>query len=51
MASGTSLYTKMNIVAPADISLPESVLVYFIAPEDGNVYKRLLAGGLHEKNF
>lgn len=51
MASGTSLYTKMNIVAPADISLPESVLVYFIAPEDGNVYKRPLTGGLQEKVF
>jgi hypothetical protein len=44
-ASGTSLYTKMNIVAPSELSLPESVLVYFIAPRDGNVYTRQLAGG------
>ena len=45
MASGTSLYTKMKIVAPADLSLPESVLVYFIAPKDGKVYARHLVGG------
>ena len=51
MASGTSLYTKMNIVAPVELSLPESVLVYFIAPADGNVYKRQLAGGGEEKVF
>jgi hypothetical protein len=51
MASGTSLYTKMNVVAPADLSLPESVLVYFIAPADGNVYRRQLAGGGEQKIF
>jgi hypothetical protein len=51
MASGTSLYTKMDIVAPADLSLPESVLVYFIAPADGNVYRRQLAGGSEQKIF
>lgn len=49
MASGTSLYTKMNIVAPADLSLPESVLVYFIAPADGNVYRRPLVGAGEQK--
>jgi hypothetical protein len=51
MASGTSLYTKMNIVAGADMSLPESVLVYFIAPADGNVYSRPLMGGVERKVF
>jgi len=51
MASGTSLYTKMNIVAPAALSLPESVLVYFIAPADGNVYSRQLAGGGEQKVY
>ena len=45
MASGTSLYTKMHVVASEDLSLPESVLVYFIAPSDGNVYRRDLMGG------
>jgi len=40
MASGTSLYTKMHVVAPEDLALPESVLVYFIASSDGNVYRR-----------
>jgi hypothetical protein len=51
VASGTSLYTKMNIVVPADLSLPESVLVYFINPEDGDIYKRQLTGGAEEKIY
>jgi hypothetical protein len=51
MASGTSLYTKMNIVAPTDVSLPNSVIVYFIGPVDGNVYKRQLAGKGEEKTY
>ena len=45
MASGTSLYTKMTIVQADELSLPQSVLVYFIAPKDGNVYIRPLTGG------
>jgi hypothetical protein len=44
MASGTSLYTEATIVEPSDLSLPESVLVYFIHPKDGNVYARSLSG-------
>jgi hypothetical protein len=51
MASGTSLYTNMDIVASADLSLPESVLVYYISPADGNVYSRQLAGGGEQKVF
>ena len=51
MVSGTSLYTQMHVVAPADISLPKSVLVYFISPNDGNVYKRRLAGGEAQKVY
>jgi hypothetical protein len=51
MASGTSLYTKMNIVAPSDLSLPESVLVYFIAQADGNVYRRQLSGSGEQKIY
>ncbi len=49
MASGTSLYTEMNIVAPADLSLPESVLVYYISPSDGDAYRRQLPSGEPEK--
>ena len=49
MASGTSLYTKMKIVEPAELSLPESVLVYFISPADGSVYRRQLTGGGEQK--
>jgi hypothetical protein len=44
IASGTSLYTQMNIVKPTELSLPESVLVYFINSEDGHVYKSHLPG-------
>lgn len=51
MASGTSLYTKMNVVKPADISLPESVLVYFIEPTDGNVYTSHLSGVDRQKVY
>lgn len=39
-ASGTSLYTKMQVVSPKDLSLPESVLIYFISDRDGHVYTR-----------
>lgn len=49
MASGTSLYTETRIVAPGDLSLPESVMVYFIAPSDGNVYQRRLTGAAEQK--
>ncbi len=49
MASGTSLYTMMSVVPPSQLALPESVLVYFIAPADGNVYCRRLAGGYGRK--
>jgi hypothetical protein len=45
LASGTSLYTTAQVVLPQDLSLPESVLVYYIDPTDGAVYRRGLAGG------
>jgi hypothetical protein len=51
MASGTSLYTKMEIVAPADLALPASVLVYSIGPVDGNVYKQRLTGSERENIY
>jgi len=51
MASGTSLYTQMSIVGPSELSLPESVLVYFISPKDGDVYSRHLSGKDERKVF
>jgi hypothetical protein len=45
LASSTSLYTQTQIVRSEDLSLPESVLVYYIDPSDGGVYQRGLAGG------
>jgi hypothetical protein len=43
LASVTSLYTQMKVVQLSAISLPENVLVYFIAADDGDVYKMNLA--------
>ena len=37
-ASGTSLYTKMKIVDPVELKLPENVAVYFISETNGDVY-------------
>ncbi len=51
MASEASLYTKMDVVEAAALSLPESVLVYYIDPADGDVYSRRLAGGTEHKAF
>jgi hypothetical protein len=51
MASGTSLYNKMQTVSPAELSLPESVLVHFISQQDGNVYARHLTGGENRRVF
>jgi hypothetical protein len=45
MVSGTSLFTKLHVTAPAELGLPEQVVVYFISGPDGNVYRRPLAGG------
>jgi hypothetical protein len=50
-SSGTSLYTQNRIVAPDALSLPESVLVYFIDPEHGHVHRRPLGGGPAELVF
>jgi hypothetical protein len=42
----------MNDVASADLCYcPKSVLVYFISPADGDVYRRQLTGGSEQKIF
>ncbi len=43
MASGTSLYTGVQVVEPSRMSLPQEVVVYFISAEDGDVYSGTLA--------
>ncbi len=50
-ASATSLYTRMDVVAPVDLSLPDSVVVYYIDSADGAVHKRPLVGGGDQKIF
>lgn len=47
LASGTSLYTKTDVVELSSISLPEKVLVYFISVNDGDVYQ----GSLREAQW
>jgi hypothetical protein len=50
-ASGTSLYTRMEVVPPADLALPGSVLVYYIDSADGAVHRRNLVGPGEQKVF
>ncbi len=35
LASGTGLYTKMNVVRPSEITFPKNGIVYFISKMDG----------------
>jgi hypothetical protein len=49
LASSTSLYTQATVVTPAELSLPATVLVYFIDPSGQSVNKRLLAEGTDER--
>jgi len=35
MASGTALYTRMNVVQPSEISFPKEGIVYFISKTNG----------------
>ena len=51
LASGTSLYTKTEVVAISSISLPEKVLVYFISVEDGDIYMGSLQDRQWKKIF
>jgi hypothetical protein len=51
MASDVSLFTQMSIVAPSELSLPDSVLVYYIDTTDGSVHRRHLSGFEDEKVF
>jgi hypothetical protein len=51
LASGTSLYTRMEIVQLSAMSLPEKVMMYFIAADDGNVYRMRLPTAERHKVF
>lgn len=51
MASGATLYTRMSIVPLDQISLPDGVIVYYIADEDGDVNRRNLESAQSEKVF
>jgi hypothetical protein len=51
LASGTSLYTKTDVVKLSAISLPEEVFMYFISANDGNVYAMHLAASDKHKVF
>lgn len=49
LLSGTSLYTSMNVVAPEQITPPPGVVMFFIAPSDGDVYRAELTGSAEMK--
>jgi hypothetical protein len=51
LASYASLYTQMRIAKPSEVALPPAVQVYYLGAEDGNVYRRLLAGGPAQKVY
>ena len=51
LASGASLYTRMSVVPLDQIALPDGVVVYYIAADDGDVYARTLSSGHTEKVF
>jgi hypothetical protein len=50
LASGTSLYTRMDVVPPEEFPLPRSAMVYFISSSDGNVYQRNLASSVDSES-
>src|SRR5204863_2915678 len=39
LVSGTSLYTRMEVVPPEQMSAPGGVVMFFISAADGNVYR------------
>ncbi len=45
LASGTSLYSNMQIVQSSELTLPATVHVYYISASDGSMARRRLAGG------
>src|SRR5690606_32790095 len=48
-AGEVSLYTRTKLVLPAEMSLPASVMVYYIGADGGGVYRQPLSGGSPEK--
>lgn len=51
MASGATLYTQTHVVSAKEIAVPESVLVYYISDQDGDVYSQKLSTGETRKVF
>ncbi len=51
IVSGTTLYTKTEVVQLSKIPLPAEVSMYFISSEDGNVYLRKLSSPVTKKVF
>jgi hypothetical protein len=49
LASGTSLYTRLTVVSPSEMRLPEGVVVYYVSADDGDVYRRALRAGNVER--
>ncbi len=47
VASGKSLYTRMNVVPLAEMKLPAGALLYFIGSQDGRIYEMDLGSQGH----
>lgn len=51
MVSGTTLFTKTDVVQLSEIPLPQQVSMYFISAQDDDVYRRKLSSSNIEKVF
>ena len=49
LSSQMPIYSEVTVVAPAELNLPGNVQVHYISAEDGQVYRRMLAGGAEQK--
>ena len=49
LLSGTSLYTSMDVVSPAQMTRPSGVVMFFISAADGDVYRTDLSGSAEIK--
>jgi hypothetical protein len=47
--SDTSLLSGTTVAKPSDFQLPDGIEIYYIAPEDGDVYRRSISGEAPEK--
>lgn len=47
--SATTLLTSVEVAPPAEVNLPDGLVVYYISEDDGDVYRMALDGSAPEK--